>query len=154
QNAITYSEIWPLIAGGEMWLGTISHHTLDFAVPERYTTPERAEPDQHGRRIVKDPAICWFNHLEIARRDEDIPLYQRYADDPAAYPTYDNFEAIEVSKVKDIPKDYDGLMGVPITFLGKHNPDQFETVGSFNAGGAGKDLGARDTPTMIQGAEK
>lgn len=154
QNAITYREIWPLIAGGEMWLGTISNKTLDFAVPEGYTAPEGAETDTHGRRIVKVPAICWFTNLEIPRRYEDIPLYKRYADDLSAYPKYDNFDAIEVSKVKDIPKDYDGLMGVPITFLGKHNPDQFEIVGSFNAGGAGKDLGARDTPTMIQGAEK
>src|SRR5699024_1512946 len=103
--------------------------TLDFAVPEGYTAPEGAETDTHGRRIVKVPAICWFTNLEISRRYEDIPLYKRYADDPAAYPTYDNFEAIEVSKVQDIPKDYDGLMGAPLTFRGKHNPDQFEIVG-------------------------
>lgn len=143
QNAITYREIWPLIAGGEMWLGTISNKTLDFAVPEGYTAPEGAETDTHGRRIVKVPAICWFTNLEIPRRYEDIPLYKRYADDPAAYPKYDNFEAIEVSKVKDIPKDYDGVMGVPITFLGKHNPDQFELLGNMDDHSIMKRIGVR-----------
>ena len=128
QNAISYKEIWPLIQSGKMWLGTISNKTLDFAVPEGYTAPEGAKSDIHGRRIVKVPAICWFTNLDIPRRYDDIPLYMRYEDDPAAYPAFDNYDAIEVSKVKDIPKDYDGAMGVPITFIGKHNPSQFEIL--------------------------
>lgn len=131
-----------------MWLGTISNKTLDFAVPEGYTAPEGAETDMHGRRIVKVPAICWFTNLEIPRRYEDIPLYKRYADDPAAYPKYDNYDAIEVSKVKDIPKDYDGAMGVPITFLGKHNPEQFEIIGQANSA---RHLGPMELRTIIGG---
>ena len=72
-------------------------------------------------------AACWFTNLDFAKRHEDLILFRNY--DPDDYPTYDNYDAIEVAKVVDIPMDYDGVMGVPITFLDKHNPDQFEIVG-------------------------
>lgn len=132
-NAVTYKEIWPLIEGGKMWLGNpVPRGSLWYGLEpgaeeglkKRDATCFRYE---NGIPQARRPS-AWFTNIEIPRRYEEIPLYQRYADDPAAYPTYDSYDAIEVSKVKDIPKDYDGVMGVPITFLGKHNPDQFEIV--------------------------
>ncbi len=85
---------------------------------------------------------CWFTNLDFAKRHEDLILYKKYS--PEEYPTYDNFDAIEVARVENIPVDYDGLMGVPISFLDKHNPTQFEIFGSFNAGTHGEDIGAKD----------
>lgn len=73
--------------------------------------------------------VCWYTNLDIRKRHENLFLYRRYADDPSRYPKYDNYDAIEVSKVKDIPEDYWGVMGVPITFMDKYNPDQFEILG-------------------------
>ena len=144
-NAITYKEIWPLIEGGKMWLGSES--------PKRFRVPSHApvvasQSVVNGVRLQNFGNICWFTNIEIPRRYEEIPLYKRYADDPAAYPTYDDFDVIEVSKVKDIPKDYDGLMGVPITFLGKHNPDQFEILGQANSA---RYLGNIELFTVIDG---
>lgn len=128
-NAITYKEIWPLIESGKMWLGSLPSF-MGFRVPaDSEPRPTRYWVDEEGQKWRSLGNAAWFTNLEIPRRYEEIPLYKRYADDPDAYPTYDDFDAIEVSKVKDIPKDYYGLMGVPITFLGKHNPDQFEIVG-------------------------
>lgn len=127
QNALTYPTIWPLIETGRMWLGTVTNKTLQFAVPDHYTAPDDAPLDRHGRRLVKVPAISWFTTIDHPKQHEDIPLYKTYT--PDAYPTYVNYPAIEVAKVAEIPADYEGVMGVPITFLGKHNPDQFEIVG-------------------------
>ena len=131
-NAITYKEIWPLIQAGDLWLGTKSNMALELAVPEDYFAPEGAPTDHRGRRLVKVPGINWFTNLDHAKRHSDLPLAKNYT--PEEYPRYDNYDAIEVSKVKDIPTDYDGVMGVPITFLGKWNPDQFEILSGWNAG--------------------
>ena len=128
-NAITYKEIWPLIESGKMWLGSLPSF-MGFRVPaDSEPRPTRYWVDEEGQKWRSLGNAAWFTNLEIPRRYEELPLYKRYADDPDAYPTYANFDAIEVSKVKDIPKDYDGVMGVPITFLDKWNPDQFEIVG-------------------------
>lgn len=127
QNAITYKEVWPLIQGGKLWLGTKSNMAMQLAVPEGYWAKEGSPVDDMGRSIVTVPGIAWFTNLDHVRRHEELPLWKKYT--PEEYPRYDNYDAINVDKVKEIPVDYPGVIGVPITFLGKHNPEQFEIVG-------------------------
>lgn len=122
-NAITYKEIFPLIKDNKLWLGYNSNKTIEFRVPDSYKFSREDESGKYG----KVPAISWFTNLETKKRKEDLILFKKY--DPKDYPKYDNYDAIEVSKVAEIPCDYDGIMGVPITFLDKYNPDQFEIVG-------------------------
>ena len=123
--AITYKEDWSYIQSGDLWLGVQS--------PKRFivgdTMPDKAGQtiNQSGKREQAFGNILWFTNLDHAKRHADLPLAKTYTSEE--YPRYDNYDAIEVSKVKDIPADYDGVMGVPITFLGKWNPDQFEIVG-------------------------
>ena len=125
-NAVTYKEIFPLIKDNKMWLGYSSNKTMEFELSPSYEKWDRI--DENGNKIGKVPAISWFTNMDIDKRYEDIILYRTYnADD---YPKYDNYDAINVDKVSDIPVDYDDVMGVPITFLTKHNPEQFEIVGS------------------------
>lgn len=125
-NAITYKEVFPLIIENKIWAGTTFNKTLKFSVPEDYfsNTDER---DRNGLKLAKVPGIAWLTNLDHNRRHEDLTLWKKYT--PEAYPKYDNYDAIEVSAVKNIPIDYDGVMGVPITYLDKHNPDQFEIIG-------------------------
>ena len=125
QNAISYKEIFPLLKDGKMWLGTRSG-AMKFRVPNEKVKDGLVEDDD-GNKWQNFGNICWFTNLDVARRHEDLILFRSY--NAAEYPGYDNFDAIEVSKVVNIPTDYDGVMGVPITFLSKHNPDQFEIVG-------------------------
>ncbi len=125
QNAISYKEIFPLLKDGKMWLGTRSG-AMKFRVPNEKVKDGLVEDDD-GNKWQNFGNICWFTNLDVARRHEDLILFRSY--NAADYPSYDNFDAIEVSKVVNIPTDYDGVMGVPITFLSKHNPDQFEIVG-------------------------
>jgi hypothetical protein len=108
-----------------------------------------ARIDEDGNRIVSSNNTCWFTNMDIAKRHEDLVLYKTY--NPTEYPKYDNYDAIEVSRTNDIPVDYDGLMGVPITFLEKYNPKQFEIIGSFNAGEHGEELGAIKTEAITNG---
>ena len=99
-----------------------------FVVPEHYDLHgTEAHIDEEGRRIVKSNRNCWFTNLDNNRRQEKLILYKKY--DKTEYPTYDNYKAIEVSRVENIPMDYKGAMGVPITFMNKYNPDQFEIIG-------------------------
>ena len=114
-NAITYKEFFPLLKDNEVWLGYNSVH-------------EFAQPDGSFKKFGN---IGWYTNLDIQKRHENLILYRNY--NPEEYPTYDNYNAIEVGKVSEIPCDYDGVMGVPITFLDKYNPDQFEILG-INAG--------------------
>jgi hypothetical protein len=123
QNAITYKEIFPLLKHNEIWLG--------FEQPKHMYVPdtwehENVSIDEKGRRIASFGNICWFTNLDIKKRHEEMILVQRY--DPERYPHYDNYDAIEVSKTADIPCDYAGNMGVPITFLDKYDPEQFEIL--------------------------
>lgn len=137
QNAITYKEIFPLLAQDRMWLGNHSGD-MAFTVPNYYE--ERATRywiDKNGQKWRSMGNICWFTNLDIKKRHEDLILYKHYT--PDEYPKYDNYDAINVDKVSDIPCDYDGVMGVPITFLSKYNPEQFEIV-AFRKGNDGKDL--------------
>ena len=124
-NAVTYREIWPRIQGGGLWLGV--KHPKRFQVPD--DAPRRASQGVNplGKREQQFGNIGWFTNLDHTRRHAELPLVRKYT--PDEYPTYDNYDAINVNKVKEIPVDYDGVMGVPITFLDKFNPDQFEIVG-------------------------
>lgn len=137
QNAITYKEIFPLIKENRIWLGFKSGD-MAFKVPadsEPRTT--RYWVDEGGQKWRSLGNICWFTNLDHTKRHEELDLVCRY--NPDDYPKYDNYDAIEVSKVVDIPCDYDGAMGVPITFLDKYNPEQFEIV-KFRKGNDEKDL--------------
>jgi hypothetical protein len=131
QNAITYKEVFPLIKSNRVWLG-YNNGDMKFRVPDYYTPREtRFWIDEDGNKWRSFGNACWFTNLDISKRHEDLILYKRY--DPVLYPSYDNFDAIEVSKTVDIPADFDGVMGVPVTFLDKHNRDQFEIVGITRA---------------------
>jgi len=123
QNSISYKEIFKLIKEDKIWLG--------YNAVKRFTMPEDYEHNsikvENGIKYAVFGNVCWFTNLDIAKRHEDLILYKTYNEED--YPTYDNYNAIEVSKVTEIPMDYNGAMGVPITFLDKYNPDQFEILG-------------------------
>ena len=113
-NAITYKEIFPYIKNNELWLGM--NWVKDFVQP--------------NGEVKKFGNICWYTNIGHARRNTELDLYKKYSADE--YPKYDNYDAIEVSRVSEIPMDYDGVMGVPITFLDKYCPTQFEILGIAN----------------------
>ena len=129
-NAIKYKEIFPYLKDNEMWLGGSGIKDMAFKVPsyyeERSTRSWVDENGQHWRSLGNG---CWFTNVEHKKRHTPIDLYKRYSNE---YKHYDNYDAIEVSKVCDIPMDYEGVMGVPITFLDKYCPEQFEIVGGYN----------------------
>ena len=126
QNAITYKEIFPLLKENRMWLG-YRCGDMAFTVPEYYEEREtRFWIDDNGQKWRSLGNICWFTNLDHKKRHEELELYKRYS--PEEYPEYDNYRAINVDKVSDIPEDYYEEMGVPITFLDKYNPDQFEII--------------------------
>lgn len=140
-NAITYKEIFKLIQEGKVWLGVGLGRALSgFIVPEHYDLyGTEARINDQGERIVSTNNSLWLTTLDLEKRHEDIPLVESYVGNEDKYPTYDNLNGINVNKTKDIPGDYYGLIGVPITFLHKHNPRQFEIV-RFRKGDDGKDL--------------
>lgn len=123
-NAITYKEIFPYIKNNQLWLGVNSNKTMEFSMPMSYAKWDRIEK---GRKYGKVPAISWFTNVENKNRNEFLQLYKKY--DPIKYPKYDNYNAINVNKVCEIPCDYNGVMGVPISFLDKYCPNQFEILG-------------------------
>ena len=123
KNAIKYKEIFPLIQHNELWTG---YRGFSGGMWFQSNYEGRTEKIVNGVKLINVPSI-WFTNLEHDKRHDEIPLFKKY--NPNDYPKYVNYEAIEVSKVCDIPCDYDGLMGVPITFMDKYNPDQFEIVG-------------------------
>ena len=127
QNAITYKEIFSLIKANKIWLGYTN--PVAFIVPDHYEMRDvRSWRDENGTNWRSHGNACWFTNLDIQKRHDELITIGKY--DPKRYPTYDNYHAIEVSRYKDIPGDYEGVMGVPITFLAYYNPDQFEIVGS------------------------
>ena len=130
-NAITYNDIFPLLKDGRMWLGNRSG-AMKFRVPID-KVKDGLIVDEQGNKFQNFGNICWYTNLDFPKRHEELVLFKAY--NKENYPTYDNYDAIEVSKVVDIPVDYDGVMGVPITFLTKHNPDQFEILGNSNVSG-------------------
>ena len=131
-NIITYKEIFKLIKEDKAWFGINSNRNFSgFIVPKHYSLyGTEARVDENGNRIVSSNNTCWFTNLDITKRHEELIIFKKY--DPIVYPTYDNYKAIEISRVVDMPNDYKGVMGVPITFLDKYNPEQFEIIGSDN----------------------
>ena len=128
QNAISYKEVFNHIINNKMWLGNKSGD-MAFQVPDHYEEREtRFWVDETGQKWRSLGNACWFTNLDIAKRHEELILYKEYK--PEDYPTYANYDAIEVGKTSDIPANYSGAMGVPVTFLDKHNPAQFEILGS------------------------
>jgi hypothetical protein len=128
QNAVTYKELFKLIEGNKIWQGH-NNGDMAFKVPDYYEPREtRYWEDDKGQKWRSLGNACWFTNLDIFKRHENLILYKTYS--PEDYPAYVNYEAIEVSKTEYIPIDYEGAMGVPITFLGKYNPDQFDILGS------------------------
>ena len=128
-NSITYKEIFLLLKSNKMWLGYTANKTLTFRIPDYYDKWDKKETIRmnDGHHYAKVPAISVFTNLDIARCHEKLVLWEQYT--PEKYPKYDNYDAINVNKVSEIPVDFDGVMGVPITFLDKYNPKQFEIVG-------------------------
>lgn len=129
-NAITYKEVFRLISNNKIWLGPSIHSgDREFRVPDHYPLKAAGyRVDENGVKYIRVKGVRWFTNLDFKERHENITLYKNYT--PEEYPRYVNYDAIEVSKTAEIPCDYDGEMGVPITFLDKYNPDQFEIVGS------------------------
>lgn len=124
QNAITYKEIFPLIKDNKIWLGYgFKGAAAHFVSPYE----DIATAGDHRKGMIRVSGVNWFTNLEHNKRHELLDLVCRYS--PEEYPHYDNYDAIEVNKTTDIPYDYSGVMGVPITFLDKYNPDQFEILG-------------------------
>ena len=138
-NAVTYKEIFPLIKENKIWLG-VSIHSGDrkFRVPDYYTlNAASCGIDENGKKYIRVKGVRWFTNLDHNKRHEELDLVCRYS--PEEYPKYDNYNAIEVNKTTNIPSDYPGAMGVPITFLDKYNPEQFEII-KFRKGDDDKDL--------------
>ena len=139
QNAITYKDCFRLIKENKMWLGASIHSgDREFGVPADY--PLRAAGcriDEKGNKFIRVKGVRWFTNLDYKERHDDITFYKKYT--PEEYPKYDNYDAINVNKTLEIPDDYDGVIGVPITFLDKYNPEQFEIV-KFRKGNDEKDL--------------
>lgn len=127
QNAITYKEIFPYLKENVFWLG-YSSGNQSFEVPNSFDKDNTYI--ENGKKYAKFGNICWFTNLPTTKRKETLICYKRYSEE--TYPKFDNYKAINVDKVADIPVDYDDLMGVPITFLDKYNPDQFEIVDAIN----------------------
>lgn len=128
QNAITYKEIFPLIKENKMWLGYNTNKSCDFIIPDNYVVKGSGYVDERGAKHAVVPGICWFTNLDIQKRHDFIHSGRRYARTPEKYPKYDNYDAINVDKTNEIPDDYDGVMGVPITFLDKYCPEQYEII--------------------------
>ena len=123
QNAITYKEFFPLLQSNQIWLG----YGFKGAAAHFFSPYEDvATASNHKKDKIRVSGVNWFTNLEIPKRQEELDLVCRYS--PEEYPNYDNYNAINVGKTQDIPYDYPGIMGVPITFLDKYNPNQFEIV--------------------------
>lgn len=130
QNAITYQEIFPLLKENLLWLG-YCNGDMSFRVPDYFEPREtRFWIDEDGQKWRSLGNIAWFTNLDIRKRHEELILVKRYSSE--AYPKYDNYNAINVDKVSEIPSDYSGVMGVPITFMYKYSPDQFEILNALN----------------------
>ena len=142
-SALHYIEVFPRIMEGTMWCGVgfnlsmvyLTSYENNLEANKKFVRSKGYDPDKN---FIKVPAICWYTNLDHKKRHEVIDLYKRYT--PEEYPKYDNFDAINVSEVSEIPCDYSGLMGVPDTLLGQFNPEQFELIG-LGSGNLAKNLG-------------
>lgn len=130
QNNFTYKDIFKLLKENKVWAEVDNGGTKWFKVPEHYDIQtETRIKIENGQKFFSMGSVYWFTNMDHKKRHEDIILYKNYFGNESEYPTYDNYEAINVNKVADIPTDYEGLMGVPITFLDKYSPEQFEIIG-------------------------
>lgn len=128
-NALTYRDIFKLVKDNKLWFGHSIHSgDREFRVPNDYPlNASGSRIDEMGNKYIRVKGVRWFTNLDYTERHEDLILYKKYT--PEEYPKYENFDAINVDKTKDIPMDYEGNIGVPITFIDKYNPDQFEVIG-------------------------
>lgn len=135
KNAITYKDFFPLIKENKVWVGYTSLNGGRWMIMPKWNDVEsnKAKIDSDGNTILNVSGVCWFTNLDHSRRHEDIETSFWYSKKeslyPELYPKYDNFDAINIDKVNEIPMDYTDMMGVPITFLDKYNPNQFEIIG-------------------------
>jgi hypothetical protein len=146
QNAITYKEFFPLLQKNKIWLGCSIHSgDREFRVPNYYPlNAAGCRVDEEGNKYIRIKGVRWFTNLDYNKRHEKLICSKYY--NPESYPKYDNYNAINVDKTKDIPRNYNGVMGVPITFLDKYNPDQFELLGIMNTGEVNKGIRYENTP--------
>lgn len=126
QNSITYKEIFKLIRDNKIWLGYGFNRNMAHFINKYYV--DYASDTDHKKGMIRVSGIVWFTNIETKKRHEDLILYKKYYGNENEYPKYENYNAINIDKTKDIPMDYKGVMGVPITFIDKYNPDQFEIV--------------------------
>jgi len=138
-NSITYKECFKLIKDNKMWLGASIHSgDREFRVPDNYPlNAASSRIDSDGHKYIRVKGVRWFTNMDYEERHEKLVLYKKY--NAEEYPKYDNYDAINVDKTADIPRNYEGAIGVPITFLDKYNPEQFEIV-KFRKGDDDKDL--------------
>lgn len=127
QNSITYKEIFRLIKENKMWLGYGFTRNMAHFVNRHYV--DYASDTDHKEGMIRVSGVVWFTNIDTKKRHEDLILYKTYYGNESEYPKYDNFDAINVDKTKDIPMDYHGFIGVPITYIDKYNPEQFEIIG-------------------------
>lgn len=125
QNAISYKEIFSLIKENKLWLGYGFKGGAAHFINTHYE--DYASAGDHKEGMIRVSGVVWFTNIDIKKRHEELVMYKTY--NPEEFPKYENYEAINVDKSTDIPIDYDGVIGVPITFLDKYSPDQFEIVG-------------------------
>ncbi len=144
-NAVTYQEVFPLIKKNKVWLGASIHSgDREFRVPDNYPLEAAGyRVDDEGNKYIRVKGVRWFTNFDYEERHENLVLYKKYS--KKEYPKYDNYDAINVNKTADIPMDYEGAIGVPITFLDKYSPDQFKILGALISGPLGKELGATKT---------
>lgn len=130
-NAITYKEFFPLLKDDKVWIGPSIHSgDREFQVPQSYPlNAAGSRVDEKGNKFIRVKGVRWFTNVDVAVRHTLLDLYMRYHGNEDHFPKYDNYDAINVDKTCEIPEDYDGVMGVPITFLDKYCPEQFEVVG-------------------------
>jgi hypothetical protein len=128
-NAVTYRDIFKSVKEANLWFGpSISSGDREFMVPEDYPLAAAgSRTDEIGNKYIRVKGVRWFTNMDFEERHNEMMLYKKYT--PEEFPKYENYDAINVNVTKDIPKDYEGVMGVPITFLDKYNPDQFEIIG-------------------------
>ena len=150
-NAITYKEIFALIQDCKVWMGmNMGRGISGFRVPDHYKLYGlETKVSKNGERIVSPNNCMWLTNLDLPSRHEEIPLVRTYAGHENEYPRFDNCDAINVNRTQNIPMDYDGLMGVPITFLHRFNPKQFQIV-RFRKGDDNKDLSVGGKPTYFR----
>lgn len=148
-NAITYKEIFPLLKDNKMWLGH-KNGSMEFELPSDAEMKASGYINEEGIKVQKFGNISWYTNMDISKRHDDLILFKRYNFEE--YPQYDNFKAINVDKVVNIPVDYTGIMGVPITFLDKYNPEQFDILG--NLGSYAPDGYSLSSAVYIDGVKK